>query len=67
MFNQGHKYVNRIWKLTFSNFYVAFKGAPITVSKPTEWIVKYKIVAKLVPITSKTTRQVAEREKLEVF
>ena len=34
MFNQGHKYVNRICKLTFSNFYVAFKEAPITVSKP---------------------------------
>ena len=35
MFNQGHKYVNRTCKLTFSNFYVAFKEAHVTVSKAT--------------------------------
>ena len=32
MFNQGYKFVNRICTLTFSNFYVTFKGAHITVS-----------------------------------
>ena len=32
MFNQGYKFVHKICKLTFSNFYVAFKGAHITVS-----------------------------------
>ena len=36
LFNQGHKYVNRIYKLIFSNFYVAFNKAPITSSKPTK-------------------------------
>ena len=36
MFNQGLKYLNRIYKLTFSNFYVAFKEAPNSVSKLTK-------------------------------
>ena len=36
LFNQGHKYVNRICKLIFSNFYVAFNKALITDSKPTK-------------------------------
>ena len=36
LFNQVDKYVNRICKLIFRNFYVAFNKAPITVSKPTK-------------------------------
>ena len=36
MFNQGHKYVNRMCKLTFNNIYVVFKEGYITVSKPTK-------------------------------
>ena len=67
MFNQGHKYVNRICKLTFSNFYVAFKEAPITVSKPNNWKLKYKIVARLIPIPLKTTKLKGWKAKLEVF
>ena len=49
------------------NFYVAFKEARITVSKPTKWKLKYKIVARLIPIPLKTRRKVAEMQKLEVF
>ena len=54
LFNQVDKYVNRICKLIFRNFYVAFNKAPITISKPTKCKLKYKIVSRVVLTLAKT-------------
>ena len=56
MFNQGHKYVNIICKLTFSNFYVAFKRSTYYRFKANQVKVKMQNISKASSDTTKNNK-----------